>query len=510
MRTSARLLLGTSTLLLALAGCGGGEPPPKTGGDLGSADSAEQAKIEKSRAKIRAADDAFEEKKYDEARKLLAEAEAMGVDTTKHEIAELREKVDKRQAKLWANEVSDQLKEKECAAAFKALAAPLASIDSEAFTKELRRLVGDASVKCVQEELDAATVAGELGRARKLVEAEETEKVLGPAASKKLRTELDATIATALEARVAPDVAAKKWGDAVAKLDAAAKSGDASEAQVAIALGSIREPVGKELEALAAKGIGARDADKKLEQFDALAKIVRWDAGAAELQKDKALPEPLRKARVALAVSAEAQRTKMKPLARPEKRWTHGTVAVAPPGMSDGESKRDLQPSPEVWVLGTTKDMALVADADPGAAGPVDRLAKSTGWVPLGRLAKEATVDWVPPDTQLTGVRVWGPLRPPEKHLELGVVTAVAGGEVTVKRLSDDKEIKVPRGSLRNGRLAPGTKLVARCEEKEQGATLDQVIPGDKLARLKCESGATTEESLASLRTKPELLPPSP
>jgi hypothetical protein len=198
----------------------------------------------------------------------------------------------------------------------------------------------------------------------------------------------------------------------------------------------------------------------------------------------------------------------MKILKKPEKRWIHGRVPVLPATKIDGASKRDLAHGVEVWILGTAKDKALVTDVDPGSGPITAMLDKVTGWVPVDRLATQATVDWLVPDDQLKGQRVWGPLRKDEPMFELGVVAEASAKEIIVKRVADDAPIKVTRKQLRNGRLAPGTKVITFCTAKDQPAQVVET-PLSGTVKLKCDGGQEKEEVLASLRTKPELLPAS-
>jgi hypothetical protein len=493
---------------LAGAACGGdGQPPANTEG--ADVDSGEQAKLERSKRKITEANRAYAAKQYDKARKFLQEASALGVDSHRYEITELSDKLDKRQAKLYANDAQDKLDKKDCTGALKDLGRSLDAMKSESFARELRRSAAGPAVKCLQAVMDEATLAARYSEARKLVAADETKKVLGPEAWKKLSDELEGTIAEALKSLVAEDLKARRWQAAVEKLDQAVKRGDAEETQATAVLATIREAASGEISALAVKGVGQRDGANVLRQLDALIKTVRWevlDGDVGALQKDKALPDELRQKREVLAVWVETQRAAMKPLKKPEKRWTYGKVPVQPAGKIDGESKRDLPGGAEVWVLGLTKDKALVSDSDPGGGSLSSQLAKAVGWAPLGRLAKESTSDWLPPEDQLKGTRVWGPLRSADL-LELGTVSEVAGQDVSVKRLADDAVVKVPRRALRNGRLGPGTKVLTFCTSKDQPAQVVEILPASRGVKLKCDGGQEKEEQLAGLRTKLELLP---
>jgi hypothetical protein len=380
------------------------------------------------------------------------------------------------------------------------------------FTHEVRKLISKQAVQCVSAKIDESTTAGKFAEARAVVDAAATRTALGDAAWKKLSAELGETITEAIAGQLADDLKAKRWAQAIDRLEASVKKGDATEAQARSILGRIRAAAAPELTADAAKAVGARDAAAQLKVIDAAIAKLGWQAmtpDVAALAQDKALPEELGRKYAALAAWVETQRLKMKPLKKPEKRWTHGKIAILSPASAETETKRDVKPSTEVWVLGQTKDLALVTESDPGSAPLTTALDKVLGWVPVKRLAPEATIEWLPPDDQLKGERVWGPLRDKQPTLELGVVDSVVGGDITVKRLADDVPIKLTRKQLRSGRLAQGTKVLAFCKAEGDVATLFELLPGARVARLQCEGGMQKEESLASLRTKPELLPPS-
>lgn len=499
--------------LLALAAGCGGEPTPKPKtADTQVDAAAEKEKIGKGRRKIDDANRAYNSKNYDKARKLLREAADLGVESQRFEIDEALEKIDKRQAKLFANEAAEKLEQKDCAGAFKDLAEPMEDLKSDTFTREIRRLLEKSALKCMQAAIDEKTMSGDYAAARALIDAPATKAVIGPQAHKKLTTELDATITEALKGKVAEDVKARKWSEAMGKLDAAIKKGDANEAQQVEILEVIRQGAAPEISAQCTRAVGGRDAPAVLKSVDALIKLLRWEimgADVAALAKDKALPEDLTKKRTALAVWVEGQRVGLKPLRRSEKRWTHGKLPLVLATKSDGESKRDLPGNTEVYLLGSTKEKALIAEA-PADGSLAAMLGSAVGWVPLDRLAKESTANWLPPDDQLKDVRVWGPLRSPEPLLELGTVVEIAGKDVTVKRLTDDKTVKVPKKSLRSAPLSAGTKVVAVCKTKEEQGVIEELLTAGRpvpIVKLKCPNADAREEYLPALRTKPELLP---
>ncbi|WP_437786340.1 hypothetical protein [Sorangium sp. So ce1097] len=472
---------------------------------------AEMARIDESRRRIDDAGRALSDRRYADARALLDSASGLGVDSHRYEIGELREKVDRREARQWASEAAELLGRQECEAAFARLSARMDELKSEAFAEEARKLVATEAVACASGKVDAATIAGKFAEARAFLAAAPTRSALGDASSERLTAELDATIAEALYAQVEPDVSAGRWADAVAKLDAAVQRGDASEDQGRALLGRVRAAAAPRLAELAGKAVGARDAAGTLKQLDETIALLRWEApapGAAELPGSGALPEALDRKRAALAAWVEAMRVRMKPMKRPEKRWTHGVVSLAPASSVDGEAKQRLAPSTPVWVLGQAQQRALVTAVDPGTAALATALEAAIGWAPLPRLAAQPTVDWLPPNDQLEGERVWGPLREKQPTLELGVVSAVQGDDIVVRRLADDAEVTLKRRQLRSGRLPPGTRVLALCKSENEPATIvDAVPPTGRVARIQCEGGEQKDEPLASLRSRPDLLP---
>jgi hypothetical protein len=507
LRTSI-FLAAAALAVVSAAACeeGTGE---KKGPATPAVDPAEQARIDEGKKLIKQANDAYTDKAYDRVRKLLRQAAELNNESQRFEIEEAQERLDKKQAKMWANEVDETFKNKDCAGAFKQLHEPLKTLaDSEAFTRELRKLVGADALKCAQDMVDQKTTAGAFADARKVTKDPQIVVVLGDKVAEKLRAELEVTIAEALKGQIAADLRARKWAAAVEKIDAASKKGDANDDQVTMLLESVRQGATPEIAALATKELGQNDAAAALRQIDQIAKTVRWAiAEPGGVQTGAVLPEDLAKKREALAIWVEAQHLAFKPLTKPDERWTHGKVQVFPAAKADAPSKQDIPHGTRIWILGTAKDKALVTTVDPAGGKLLQLLDKVAGWAPAARLVKENTTDWLVPDEELKGQRVWGPLRPSEPMWELGVVVDVSGKDITVQRLADGQNQKLTRQKLRSGRLSPGTRVLTFCVEKNQPAQVVGVTPAGRSANLKCDSGQEKEEDLASLRSKPEILP---
>ena len=508
-RTLARLF-GAASLALSLlaAGC---EEQPAQKGPKNALDAAEQARIRQGRKLLVQAEDAINEKKFDVARKALRKAEQLSVESLRFEIEETIEKVDKRHAKLWANEVAEDFKNKNCVGALKQLAEPLkANAESEAFLRELSRLVGPDVLTCAQAAADQLVLGLDYVGARKAIAGSDTKTLLGSTAWKKLRAELETTILEGLRAQIAADMKARKWAAAAEKIDAAEKKGDATEKQVAALYQGIRDAVAPEIASTIARSIGKRDARAGLRHVDALAKVARWvitGADIAALQIGAALPEELSKKRETLSTWVEAQRLAMVALSRPEARYAHGKIQVFPANQSSSPSKSEIPHGTKIWVLGVGRGLALVTTTDPSGSRLVDLLDKVAGWAPTKHLVKDNPIDWLLPEDQIKGQRVWGPLRAGHPLWELGVVMSIQGRDLTVQRLADGQNFKMPRSKLRSGRLSPGTRVLTFCVAKEQPAQVVEVPPSGRTAKLKCDGGQEKEEDLASLRSKPEILP---
>lgn len=501
MLISARLAtvvcLGATTVA-----CG---PPPAPKKVESAEDRAEKEKFDKAKQLIDKADAAYSDKDFDNARKLLREANEMGVESLTFQIKEEMEKVDKRHAKLWSNEIEEVLKEGDCKGAFGQLASPMQDLASEDFDKEVRRLLGADLVKCLQSKLEASTSIGNYAEARSLMMHGDTKTVLGPVAHKKMLAALEESILEKLKAGIAEPIGAKRWADAARVAEEAVKKGDTNAEGGKALLALVRKGLAPEVAALAEKNVGQRDAAKGLTEVDELIKLVMWDLEGTV--KENAAPEIVVRKRQALTTWIEAQRLKMKPEKKPEKRFAHGKVAVLPPAKSDAPSKRDLSPATPVWIIGRTKDLALVTDADPGTTSAEVLFEKAIGWAPLARLATKNTADWLPPDDQMPGLRVWAPLRVDEPNLELGTVASVKGQDVVVKRLADDKEIKVKKSALRLGRIVPGMKILALCQAKMQITLVEELMLDQRTVKLVCEGGLRKDEVLPGLRVRPEDLP---
>jgi hypothetical protein len=496
-RLAAVVCLGATTVA-----CGPPPAPPKV---ESAEDRAEKDKFKKAKALIDKANVAYGDKDFDKARKFLREASEVGVESLSFQIKEETEKVDKRHAKLWANELEEPLKEGDCKGVFSQLASPMQDLESDVFNKEVRRLIGTELVTCLQGKIEAATGAAKFAEARALMMHGDTKTVLGAPAHKKMLAALEASILETLKAGIAEPISAKKWDEAVRVAEEAVKKGDTNAEGGKALFQMVRDALAPEVAGLAHRNVGQRDAAKALTDVDALIKLAKWEVEGGA--KENAAPELVIRKRQALTTWIESQRLKMKPEKKPEKRFAHGKVKVLPAGNTETPSKRDLTPAMPVWIIGRTKDLALITEVDPGTASAEALFEKAIGWAPLARLATKNTAEWLPPDDQIAGLRVWAPLRADEPNLELGTVASIKGQDVVVKRLADDKEITVKKSTLRLGRIVPGMKILNSCQAKMQVTIVEELMLDQRTVKLICEGGLRKDEVLQGLRVRPEDLP---
>jgi hypothetical protein len=450
-------------------------------------------------------------KSFDLSRELATRARKIGGKAERAEAEALIARADEGAASLFANEMAERLEQKDCAGALRELERSSADLGRETFVRALRQSVGDGMLECVRGALAKGKAQGSLAKARALLATPATRALLGDAAFKMMSAELDEAVGAELRKHIAEDVRLGRLTEAMKRIDAAVKGGDATPDQAVVALGDVRRAVADEIAAIVGRTVGERDGREALARIDELAALVHWDVDTTYEAPDprRALPEEVRRRREVLMVWNEALRLKMKAAKKPDRRWTHGRAPVLPAEAADAEPRGKLPAATQVWVIGTSRDKALVARAEP--SGPLAiRLEKAIGWISLARLSFVPTTGWLPPDDELVGARVWGPMRSGrDAVLELGTVTRVEGKEALVQPMSERPAVKLPLRSLRSGHVAVGTRVVATCAAKTQRGTVVDVLGEDReepAIRVACDDGTTTEIALGALQTRPELL----
>ena len=505
----APLLVGASLFGIA---CGGGSAAKhrKAAHDARESSSKrELARQEYVQAQLQKAKDSL---RAGHPRKARDEAEqarhAADPDELKVVLAFLGD-VDRLESKGVAEEANALAAGKKCREAMDTLAEGVKRAGrSTAFLEAARKATEKSLVGCVRTDLDEAIARKDFASARGVIESPSAVVALGEATWKGLDRKLHDAMVGSLLSRTEKDVSAGRYDAAVATIAAALEAGDIGPDERDGTIESLRgiaEP--RELDAVRAAIGSATHPEAVLAHLDATAKALSWTVS----------PE-LATSRHALAIWIEARRLGAS-LGRAEARYTYGATAVHPSDASRDDAKATWPSAKKVWVLAHSGSMALVRDRAPDADATVeDRLLTADGWVRADQLMAGDTADWLLPGAELVGQRVFGPLRKGDKLYYLGVVTAADGGDASVKRLADDEIVKLPRSSLRSGRMPAGTRVMTACSSplKLEPAKVEREVPqprGLPLVHVVCEATVADmpiqkDEVPGAIGTMPSWLPP--
>ena len=108
---------------------------------------------------------------------------------------------------------------------------------------------------------------------------------------------------------------------------------------------------------------------------------------------------------------------------------------------------------------------------------------------------------------------MWGPLRPPSKDYQLGIVDRVEGTKVVVKRLGDSSEVTVALTQIVFGTLESGIRVLAFCTDQisPEPAKISGLVTaggGTPKVKITCDKGDLTRVEVAgALASKREWLP---
>jgi hypothetical protein len=425
-----------------------------------------------------------------------------GLDLTR-EAQRVQKEIDEKRADQIAKQAKKQVDEAKCASALKLTAAPIRHKSREHFKLELRRRAHEPLLDCVTKQLERDVAEGNVEAARSFLASPDVTAALSGEGFRLAEQALLKAIVAGSTAELRPLLDAQKWDEAIAKLDELRDADKLGESEYPIALGIAQDAIRDHSIGLAKAGISAKKPSEVARQLDAQIAIAKW----------KTVPKELEAARDQLAIAVECENQRCK-LAKPTPMWTWGKLGLAPPANAAGEPSSSLPHAQKVWVLGRAAKLALLSTEDPGAASGAELLTRAAGWAELSRLRNVDTDFWFPPDDQLAGVQVWGPLRPPAKDYLLGTISKLEGKKATVKRLADGREESVDLADLRIGKLNQGLKVMAFCTNQihPEPAKVDSIVSesgGSPKVKVICEKGDLQKVELGSaLTTKAEWLPP--
>jgi hypothetical protein len=425
-----------------------------------------------------------------------------GLDMTRKAQA-VQARIDEKRAEQIAKQAKKLVDDGKCASALKEVAAPIRQKSREHFKLELRRAAQPPLVDCVSKKLEQDVKEGNVEAARTLLASPDTTTALSSEGYQLAEQALLKAIVAGSTAEIRPLLTAHKWSEAIAKLDELRESGGLDAKEYPIAFELVQDAIRDHSIALAKAGISAKKPSDVAKQIEAQVAIASW----------KTPPKELQAARDQLAVAVECEQQRCK-LGRPTPMWAWGKIDLTPPADAAGEPSGAITHAQKVWVLGRSPKLVLVATEDPGSLSSAELVTRASGWADASRLRSVETDAWLPPDDQLAGVQVWGPLRPPSKQYLLGVVSKVEGKKATVKRLADSREEIVELADLRVGRLSQGLRVMAFCTNQihPEPAKVDSVVSdagGSPKVKVICDKGDLQKVELGSaLTSKAEWLPP--
>lgn len=416
---------------------------------------------------------------------------------------DVQKQIDEKRAESVAKEAKKLADEGKCASALKAVAVPIRAKTREHFKVEVRKRAQQPLVACVSQKLEEDVKNNSIEAARTMLASPDTTTALSTEGFKLAEGALLKAIVKRSTADIQPLLAQQKWTEAIAKLDELKQKDVLGQAEYPVAFEIVQDAIRDHSLKLAASGLTAAKPSEVAQQIDAQIAIAKW----------KLVPKELAAARAKLAIAVECEEQKCK-LAKPAPAWAWGSIALSPAADAEAAPNGKVNHAQKVWVLGKGKQRSLVALEDPGTATGAELVDKASGWLDPKNLKSVDTDMWLPPDDQLVGVQVWGPLRPPSKDYFLGSVTKVDGKKVTVKRMADDREETVDLKDTRIGKLSKGLKVMAFCVDQlhPEPAKVDSVVTtsgGSPKVKVICEKGDVQKVELAgALTSKVDWLPP--
>ncbi|MCC6216103.1 MAG: hypothetical protein IT376_14650 [Polyangiaceae bacterium] len=462
---------------------------------------ADEAREELAKVLIGQAEAALAKEDWTTAEERAEEAKIhAGLELTTRARAVL-DKIDEVRAVSLAEDAAKLAAEGKCASALKKVAAPLRKKPRERLRKETHKLTQKTLVECIAKKLEEELLAGNLEAARTMLESADATTALSNEGYQEATKALERLVVRESTKAIQPMLRESKWAEALAALDALKEKGELTDREHDVAVELVQDAATKHLIDLASTAFGSRSPASVVSSIEAQVKAARF----------KAVPDALAELVKQLAAAIECERVKCR-LDRPRVAWAWGSIDVTEPASTAGAKVGKIAHAQSFWILGAGKTHALVAVDDPAGATGRGAYEKATGWVAMDHVRSATTERWLPPTDQLAGVRVWGPLRPPERAYHLGTVVKVEGSKVTVKRMSDSMEQVVDLGDLRMGNVFKGLKVKAFCVDElhPEAAKVESVVAEGETPKIQvvCEKGGKTRVEVASaLTTQADWLP---
>ena len=476
-------------------------------------DAAGLAKIEIARQSAELARVAVGRGDWDEARAMAKRALDLGDSTIAQQARSTLGQVDHADARETTERVAAVLEKdatiEGCSKAIRVVAETLGPEPSKSFERDLRKGTVNPIAACTRNAIDQASKDGSYAAVRKALEADEAKQALGADSQFSLLSALNDKVVESMVAAIDADLTGGRWKEAFAGLEAWGQDGRAGAQQVEAAKKKARDVITADVLKRGRQALGERKPEPTLADLDRALAVFGTMNVSAELPT----------LRLHLATWVECSRLVCRPETRSGLVYNFGATSLLPVTSVQGAATAKIPHGTKLWLIARGRGFNLVAQQDPGALTTwAERLAASNGWVDASVLKTQDTSAWVPVGPALVGERVWLPTGRNDKLFQLGVVEAVDGQNVTVKKIADGLSTTVKRAEVRSGLLASGTRVLAFCRDtlKQTPARMESVDTSDARApraKVTCLKEDDTddrahEELLGALRAEVSWLPP--
>ncbi len=469
---------------------------------FGHTNAASEGKDELAQMLVAQAEVALKQSDFARAQSLAEEARLYGGLETTRRARGVEDQIDVSRGEDVAKGVVKLAHKGDCAAAMDASAKAQRGKVREKYVATLHKESGVALVLCLEKKFGELIDGGKLDAARALIGSPDAKKALSDESMKAATRGIRKAVVGYTTRDIRPMLAEKRWADAVAKLDELTIDGTISDKEKPFALELVQSALTEHLVALGNESASAKKPSELLKQYDQDLPHGRYTDP----------PKSLAVARRRLEVASECERLRCK-LDTPSESWTFGKTPMKPAENERSTVAGGIAHGKKIWVLGKGTGQVLVTTKNPGSPKGAAVLDQAEGWVDAKGLRAKDTATTLPPKAELPGVRVWGPLRPPSKDYQLGIVDRVEGTKVVVKRLGDSSEVTVALTQIVFGTLESGIRVLAFCTDQisPEPAKISGLVTaggGTPKVKITCDKGDLTRVEVAgALASKREWLP---
>ncbi len=451
------------------------------------------------------AEEAFKSGDPQTAEAKAVEAKIHGDLATTRKVQTILDQIDDQRSEKLADETADLAVQGRCASALKAVGTVMRKKPRQRFRDAVQKKTQTQLIECLGKKMDAAIAEGNVDQARMMLESKDATSSFSNEGYKLANLRLQKAIVRQSMGEIDPLLNARKWADAIGKIDALKAKGTFNPKERDVAFSIIQDAIHGVLKTMVDKSMTSKTPIADWAAIEKEAAFAQW----------KALPDDIVAAKKMLDVNIQCEKLGCKYQA-PAKAWAWGEIPVHPRRDAEGSKSGDIAHADAIWVTAKSKTKWLVSKEKPEKTKGAELYQSVDGWAPAENFKKVDTETWLPPREQMVGVRIWGPLWDQKEKKDeyiLGTVTKVDGTTLTVKRLTDSKETDVDWKDIFLGNFPKGMRVFAFCIDElhpEEAKILKVVSLKGANPRVKvdCTKGKKTRVEVGSgLSTRKAWLP---